>query len=171
MKRIFSVLRPFIIMTGIVLLFVLCFYLVDALTRNKEPQPAPDFMALCYDESSLFSLSENFGQTGSAVVFFDPADEKSALHLAAVMVANGDRADVIGVSVSKEPFTAQKEQIEKYDLSSARILFDHEEKVAETYGISGVPVTYFIDKDGRIREAHLGGISAKTLEKCFQKIA
>ena len=101
MQKIFSVLRPFLIMTGIVLLFVLCFYLVDAITRNKAPQPAPDFIALCYDETSLFSLSDNFGKSGSAVVFFDPAEEKSALHLAALLVANADRADVIGVSVSK----------------------------------------------------------------------
>ncbi len=171
MKKFLNFLRPFLLVAVIAVIFVVALHIVDACTRNKKPQPAPDATLVAYDGTALFSLSDNRGKTGSVVVFFDPLQEKSAGPLADLLAANNGRADIIGISVSKESMDTQKEAIQKLGVDSARILFDLEGTAAKTYGISGVPVTYFIDKDGMILDAHLSGISAKTMEKCLNKIA
>jgi thiol-disulfide isomerase/thioredoxin len=37
------------------------------------------------------------------------------------------------------------------------ILFDRENRVAETYGVKGLPTTYLLDRDGNIRFVAIGG--------------
>ena len=169
-QKMIGAARPFIIMAGVVLLFLASFYIVDSISKNKEPEPAPDITGVSYDEATLYSLSENFGATGTVLIFFDPYEEETMSLLEELIAAGGGRADIFAVSVSKEPIHAQKERLETL-AEGCRILFDTDGEMAITYGISGVPVTYFIDKNGMIQDAFLRGISAKTLESSFASIA
>lgn len=169
-EKILRLARPFIIMTGIVLLFAASFYIVDAVSKKKEPQPAPEITGVAYDETSLYSLSDHRGQKGTILTFFDPAQEDTVTLLETLIAANRGRVEILAVSVSALPIAEQKAFLSSVE-SGCRILFDVDGKMAETYGISGVPVTYFIDKNGLIQDAFLRGISAKTLEETIAAIA
>ncbi len=171
LKSLFKAARPFMVMVVIIAIFLVAFLLVDGITRNKEPQPAPDATGVLYSDQSLFALSDNFGKTPTVLVFFDPQEQKTLTHLMQVYEAGNTRADIIGVSISQLPIDQQKPLIEAAGAQQARILLDPEGAIAQTYRITGVPVTYFIDKNGLIHEAHLSGITAKTLEKAIAKIA
>lgn len=171
MKNFLKYSRPFLLSIGVALLFFVVFFIITTVTKEKEPQPAPDITGVAYDETTLFSLSENFGLQGTALVFVDPMIEEDLLHVTSLMTANDGRSDVVAVSVSDHPFNVQKAEIEEMSLDEVRFVFDADGEMAKTYGISGTPVTYFIDKNGMIQDAHLGGISANTLNKAFNKIA
>jgi thiol-disulfide isomerase/thioredoxin len=44
------------------------------------------------------------------------------------------------------------------------------ENAAQVYGVQGIPLTLFIDRNGRIVDQHLGGIDAATFEASLAKI-
>lgn len=171
MKTFWKTARPFIVILAVVLIFLLTYWILDGIVQHKDPQPALDITGVEYDETSLFSLSDNYGKTGTALLFFDPAVSESTDLLGKVLEANGERVDVLAVSVSGEPMAAQKQPISELSLDSAHILFDVEGTMAKTYNITTTPITYFIDKNGLVQDAFLGKISADSLEKAIQEIA
>lgn len=171
MKNLLKHTRPFLVSLCVAVVFLAALFIISAVTEKKEPQPAPDITGVAYDETSLYSLSENYGTHGTVLVFLDPMKEEDLQYLSSLNAMDPKKEQVIAVSLSEEPFAAQKEKIEGAQLQETRILFDPNGEMAKTYGISGSPVTYFIDKNGMIVDARLGRINAKTLEKAFAKIA
>lgn len=171
MHSAFKYIRPFLLSLCIGLVFLAAFHIITAIGGDKDPQPAPEITGVCYDETSLYSLSENFGSHGTVLVFLDPMIEKDLLYLSEMMKMDPQGEQIIAVSISKEPFAAQKSEITRLAVESVRFLFDTDGEMAKTYGISASPVTYFIDKNGMILDAHLGHINTETLEKGFKKIA
>ena len=171
MKNFLKHARPFLVSLCVAVVFLAVFFIITAITGDIEPQPAPDITGVAYDETSLYSLSENFGEHGTVLVFVDPMIEEDLLYLAKLMVLDISGEQVVAVSISDQPFAAQKTEIERLAVESVRFVFDTDGEMAKTYGISGSPVTYFIDKNGMILDAHLGHINTKTLEKSFAAIA
>ena len=71
----------------------------------------------------------------------------------------------IGESASKV-----REFIQNYGLSFP-VLLDTKEDVAQKYNIRGIPTTFFIDKDGIIREQIIGAFPSKAaIEKYLNEI-
>ncbi|MBA7688417.1 Thiol-disulfide oxidoreductase ResA [subsurface metagenome] len=71
----------------------------------------------------------------------------------------------IGESSSKV-----KEFLQKHNLSLS-VLLDTKKVAAQKYNIRGIPTTFFIDKDGIIREIFLGAFPNKeVIEKKLSKI-
>ncbi len=171
MNNFLKYTRPFLVSLCVAVIFLAAFFIITAIGGDKEPKPAPDITGVSADETSLYSLSENFGSHGTVLVFLDPMIEKDLLYLAEIMMMDPQREQVIAVSISKEPIAAQKSEIARLAVESVRFLFDVDGEMAKTYGISASPVTYFIDKNGMILDAHLGHINTQTLEKGFKKIA
>ena len=50
------------------------------------------------------------------------------------------------------------------------LLVDEEKKTADLYGITGLPTSLFIDKNGKIREKHIGYLEEKQILDIFKKI-
>jgi peroxiredoxin len=44
---------------------------------------------------------------------------------------------------------------------SFQILLDTDTKVAQSYNVSGIPATFFIDKSGIIKDIHIGAFTSK----------
>lgn len=170
LKTFMKLVRPFMIMVVIVAVFLLALHLVNGLTRNKEPQPAPPLVGTT-PEGTLYALADNYGKQGTVLVFFDPFNQDTVEHLTEIAAQNQGRVDVMGVVVSQEALTDQQAKVGELALTGVRVLYDPDGTIAKTYGISGVPVTYFIDKNTQIVDAHLSGISSKTLEKAITAIA
>lgn len=66
----------------------------------------------------------------------------------------GDGFVVIGVNLDEERSAAQR--FLKELPASFRIGYDPEGKVAESYQVKGMPSSYLIDRQGRMRVAHVG---------------
>jgi peroxiredoxin len=63
-----------------------------------------------------------------------------------------------------------REFMEEFDLTFPALL-DTETSLAETYNVGGIPTTYFIDKEGIIRERKIGAFpSAEVIEQSLSKI-
>jgi len=56
-----------------------------------------------------------------------------------------------------------------YNLSFP-LLVDEEAKTAEVYGVTGLPTSFFIDKNGMIREKHIGWLEEEKILKIFNKL-
>ena len=50
------------------------------------------------------------------------------------------------------------------------LLVDDEKKTADLYGITGLPTSLFIDRNGKIREKHIGYLEEKQILDIFKKI-
>jgi peroxiredoxin len=56
-----------------------------------------------------------------------------------------------------------------YDLTYP-VLVDEEKKIAELYGVTGLPTSLFIDGNGKIREKFIGYLDEKQILDTFKKI-
>jgi cytochrome c biogenesis protein CcmG/thiol:disulfide interchange protein DsbE len=79
-----------------------------------------------------------------------------------------DQIAVVGIAIQDEPESAKK--FAAYFGKTYIIGLDTDGKAAIDYGVSGVPETFLIDKDGVIRHKEVGPVSAKMLEKLIGKI-
>jgi thioredoxin-like negative regulator of GroEL len=53
---------------------------------------------------------------------------------------------------------------------SFSVLLDTDNKVAQTYNISSIPVSYFIDKDGIITELKVGALEEDEMRKYIDQL-
>jgi peroxiredoxin len=82
--------------------------------------------------------------------------------------------DFVILAVSIDGFeTAQLRNIISPNHYSFTVLHDPDQKVADTYLISGIPTTYIIDKDGKIVDKSVGAEFWDSNErvKLFQSLA
>jgi len=56
-----------------------------------------------------------------------------------------------------------------YNLSFP-LLVDEEAKTADIYDVTGLPTSFFIDRNGMIREKHIGWLEEKKILKIFKKL-
>ena len=85
-------------------------------------------------------------------------------HPLLVEISNSKIVPVIGLDYKDKPEDALKflaQQGNPYQLSA----LDLEGRVGIDYGVYGVPETFIIDKNGRIRHKHVGPITPESLQK------
>lgn len=75
-----------------------------------------------------------------------------------VFVNSGESAAAIARYMARQNFTLPN------------VLRDAHQQVAQHYGMPGLPVTLFIDADGRLRSAHVGEISREVLLGGIQRL-
>lgn len=54
-------------------------------------------------------------------------------------------------------------------LALEKLCFESSEAI-EKYNIGAAPVTYFIDKEGYVREVYVGAMRDSSIEKCIEMI-
>ena len=75
---------------------------------------------------------------------------------------------ILAVNVRQDRDTAQK-FIGKLDISYAALL-DTEGEVARTYGVMGLPTTFFIDGEGVLQKRILGESTPEVFEQILQEL-
>ena len=50
------------------------------------------------------------------------------------------------------------------------ILLDEDGSVARTYGVRGIPATFFIDRDGVIRTQHIGPLGESLIARYLEPV-
>ena len=172
MKTFWKTTRPILVVAGVAILFLLSYFIISFFSKDHEPQAAYDVTGVMADGSSLYSLSDNYGKTGTVLVFFDIDTGKATELLTQLHAAAPDYpVDILAVATSKKTMEEQKRQLEELGVDFPHILFDLDGKMAETYNVHGTPVTYFIDKNGLIQDAFIASISEKSLRKALASLA
>ena len=83
--------RNFFIAVGVVIVCVALYMVVSV--SLKKPQPAIDFTATS-QSGVQFTLSDNYGKSGTVLIFIDPEVEGSLVLLDKI-IANKKTADII----------------------------------------------------------------------------
>jgi len=58
---------------------------------------------------------------------------------------------------------------ETYDLTFP-VLLDPDKKVTESYGVRGLPTSYFVDRDGKVLDRHIGWLTRPDILETFARI-
>ncbi len=133
-------------------------------------EAAPDFELALFDGGS-FRLSE---QQGRAVVlnFFASWCTTCGAEAAEFQSLSESYADkgavVIGVAVEDTEKGARDYVAEKGFTFATGL--DASGEIKKAYGIFGVPMTYFIDKQGRINYVHAGVVTGALLQHELDKV-
>jgi len=75
---------------------------------------------------------------------------------------------IIAVNVGENPSTVR--QYVEENGYTFDVLFDVETEVAKTYGVSGIPATFFIDEEGYLRGRHVGTMDYEMMENYIQQL-
>ncbi len=167
MKNIAKYGRTALIVLAVALIFLLSYLVISSVWKKQEHQYAPDITGVMADGKSLYSLSENLEKTGTLLIFFDLDTDKAVEVLQLISsVAPEYNIDVIAVSTGKGTIEEQTALLNEKGITVfPHTLFDPKGEMAKIYNITGTPVTYFIDKTGRITDAYIASISEKSLRK------
>jgi peroxiredoxin len=58
----------------------------------------------------------------------------------------------------------------EHEIGGIPVVLDQNSAVRNSYGVMGIPVTYFIDADGIVRDMHLGALSYALMEKYVEQV-
>ena len=50
------------------------------------------------------------------------------------------------------------------------VLLDPDKKVTESYGVRGLPTSYFVDRDGKVLDRHIGWLTRPDILETFARI-
>jgi cytochrome c biogenesis protein CcmG/thiol:disulfide interchange protein DsbE len=131
--------------------------------RPTVGEPAPEFRLQLLD-GGTFSLTE---QRGEVVVvnlwtsWCEPCQEELP-DLQALWEAYGERGvRFVGVAHQDEP-EGVRDAVADYGLTYP-VGLDEGQRIADAYGITGVPETFVVAPDGRVAYVHVGPVTAEAL--------
>ena len=165
-------MRPFLIVLSVALIFILTFFILTLFIKEKEPQPAPNIVGVGADGETLYALDEQFGR-GIALVFFG-LDHRHSQEVMQRLIPQAEKEGILVVAVCTEKGSIEetKKKMKEMEIPEAKItLFDLDGEMAKKYNVTAAPCTYFIDKSGNIVDAYLGTISEKSIQKELAAIA
>ncbi|MBN18692.1 MAG: hypothetical protein CL758_04345 [Chloroflexi bacterium] len=178
MKKKFNL---FLILFLSSLLLCIIFLFAKGLTNDKSVtsksgftrvgEKAPDFEFILINNSQKFILSENFGK--SLVINFwaswcPPCREESELLEKTYKEFNNQNVHFIGVNI-QDTLTEAKSYIDQYKITYPNGM-DTDGKISIDYGVIGLPVTFFVNKEGIIVTRWVGAITEEQLHSNISKI-
>jgi len=143
----------------------------DEIAVGRQPgQRAPDFVLPALSPTPTITLSALRGQPvvlsfwttwcpycrQQTAVLVDAANQYPAIRFLGIDVKEGEAAVQAYVNQEAIPYP---------------ILLDKEGAIAESYGVTGFPTTYFLDADGLIVARQLGALNVVTLERLLARLA
>lgn len=136
----------------------------NSVTAPAVGYVAPDF-TLPTLSGETFTLSEQLGQP--VVINFwatwcPPCRAEIPFFQSAARKYNGQVA-VVGVD-DGEPVPLVRDFVNQLGMTYP-VPLDEDSAVSKTYRINSLPTTYFVDRDGVIRDIHIGIISQAVLEE------
>lgn len=141
-----------------------------AITRGLSPgMITPDFALPTLDGGS-FSAQDLIGRP-TVLSFFTtwcPYCRRQTPILVAASEEYGHQVQFIGIDL-REKADLVRAYADKYGIRYP-ILLDREGTVSAAYRVTGVPVTYFLDAQGRMVARHIGALSEAKLRGYLRKI-
>jgi cytochrome c biogenesis protein CcmG, thiol:disulfide interchange protein DsbE len=158
MRRLLFIL-PVLVFAGIVGYFAL------GLTRDPSTlpsalvgHPAPEFALPGLGDHQGFATADLKGQVTLVNFFASWCVPCRSEHPMLMRLAEEGKVRLLGVAYKDDPAASTK-FLEQLGDPYKRIAVDRDGRVAIDFGVYGVPETYVVDKDGRIRYRQVGPLS------------
>ena len=127
-------------------------------------KPAPDFsLARLYAPEQKISNKDLLGQVWVLNVWASWCVSCRAEHPIITDLANRKLVDVVGLDYKDQPEEARR-WLKQFGNPYSASLMDIEGRVGIDWGVYGVPETFIIGKDGRIKYKHIGPVTKESLE-------
>ena len=172
---------PLIIIAGSLIIGIITLFAIG-LTNNKSTtsksgvtrvgQKAPDFELLSIKDSNKIILSEYIGNPiilNFWASWCPPCREESELLEKTHLEYSNQKIKFIGINIQDTEVEA-KYYIEKYNITYPNGM-DLNGRITIDYGVIGLPVTFFINKEGIIKTRWVGAISEAELYSNINKIS
>lgn len=140
-------------------------------TAPKVGQLAPDFALVDVKTKQTVSLSSLRGKP-VFVNFWGTWCPPCRAEMPAIeKIYEQKKNDVVilGVSMGPRDEPAGVKQFVDLNAYHWQFIHDADSSVMNNYQVSGIPSSFFIDKNGVIRSIHVGGADGPTLEAALQK--
>jgi peroxiredoxin len=138
---------------------------IDEDLRPATGEPAPDFALRLVDSDEVVRLSDFRGQTVLLNFWatWCPPCRAEMPEFQAVYEGRLPDGDFVVLAVDLEETDAQVQRfLDELGLTFP-VAMDHAGEVARHYGVRGLPATFFIDRDGIVRERVLGPVFGNLL--------
>jgi cytochrome c biogenesis protein CcmG/thiol:disulfide interchange protein DsbE len=159
---------------------VLIVYLAQLLKPDREPRvlpsaliekPAPDFaLPPLLDGGEGLSTADLRGRVTLVNFFASWCVPCQAEHPLLMRLAREEGLTLYGIAYKDEPAAARRFIADLGD-PFARISMDSDGRTAIDFGVYGIPETYLIDREGRIRYRYVGPLTPAVIEKELLPIA
>lgn len=162
------------IVAAVAVVFLAAYLIISALWQPREAQPALNVTGVTADGSSLYSLSDNQGKSGTVLIFFDlkTGNAVETMTLLSHVAADYPSVDVMAVSTGEGTIPEQLASMKELGITAfPHTVFDLDGEMAKTYNVHGTPVTYFVDKNGLVQDCFISVISEKSMRKAMDRIA
>ena len=159
----------FVLPLGIFVLMVGLLGLGLTLDPKKIPsplidKPAPDFsLAKLHAPEEKLSNKDLLGQVWVLNVWASWCVSCRAEHAIITNLANRNLVDVVGLDYKDQPKDARR-WLQQFGNPYSASLMDIDGRVGIDWGVYGVPETFIIGKDGRIKYKHIGPVTSESLE-------
>lgn len=161
---------------GVILIAVLIVFAVSTFLLGKNStavevgQPAPDFTLLDLNDNEV-SLSDFKGQPVMVNFFASwcPPCIEEAPEIQRFQESHGDKIKLLIIDRA-EPKRLVVEFKEKFQ-STSTYLLDKNDSLARPYGILGQPETFFIDKNGIVREHIIGPLEYEQFVEYYESLS
>lgn len=148
------------------------------ITSNMLGRPVPSF-TLPVHTNLLSDFGSNYrfptGGLGRPVIinfwaeWCEPCREEAPL-LQAVWELYGDQVEVIGIqTLDRGRQAAGRAFIAEFGLTFPNMV-DDDSRVGRSFGLFGVPETFFVNADGTLLDKHAGILTAELLERRIEEL-
>jgi cytochrome c biogenesis protein CcmG/thiol:disulfide interchange protein DsbE len=166
-------LRRLLFLLPVAVFVAVAVYFLLALNPNRDPQllpsaminkPAPAFQLSGLDGGQGLALAGIKGQVVLVNFFASWCEPCRDEHSLLMRLEKQTGTPLYGIAYKDKPGDTQKFLKQLGDPYRA-IGVDESGRTAIDFGVYGVPETYVIDKEGRIRLRHVGPLSANDVAK------
>lgn len=162
---------------GIVLMVT--FGLNQTTTQSQEPNvgydigfTAPDFTLKTLDGKTI-KLSDYRGKPVYLNFWTSwcPACKEEMPEIEKFYERNKDRVEILTINITYSDKIPDVKELLAKNNAQFPVLLDENSNhsVTDLYGVYGIPASFFIDKNGVIREHHVGGMTLTPLEDGMKK--
>lgn len=128
-------------------------------------KPAPAFsLAMLEQPSRQLSKADLGGQVWVLNVWASWCVACRAEHEVITELARRNLVTVVGLNYKDDPAEAER-WLRQYGNPYAASLMDLDGRVGIDWGVYGVPETFVVDADGKIRYKHIGPVTRESLEQ------
>ena len=129
----------------------------------NRPAPGFDLGPLLADRPGL-KTSDLQGQVTLVNIFASWCVPCRIEHPILMRLAERDRVQIYGINYKDDPDAARR-WLDQLGNPFARIGLDGNGRAAIEWGVTGVPETFVIDRQGRVRYRHVGPIQVRDLDE------
>lgn len=174
-----SKIRLFVVIGVIGIVLFMTFGLKQTTTQPEAANvgydiglTAPDF-TLKTLEGKTVKLSDYRGKTVYLNFWTSwcPACKDEIPEIEKFYERNKDRVQILAVNITYDDRLSDIKEILAKNSAQFPVLLDQDSKhsVTDLYGVYGIPASFSIDKNGVIRDHHIGGMTLNSLEESMKK--